>query len=64
MRLVLGDYQSSTSTIITCGRNKSGGTNTELVTLKGKRLAVMQEPSGDRINDGMLKEITGGDTLV
>ena len=65
MRLVLGDYQGvAPVTIITCGRNKSGGTNTELVTLKGKRLAVMQEPSkGDRINDGMLKEITGGDTI-
>tara|TARA_B100001059_G_scaffold156566_1_gene156092 strand:+ start:1014 stop:3806 length:2793 start_codon:yes stop_codon:yes gene_type:complete len=65
MRLVLGDYQGTAPvTIITCGRNKSGGTNTELVQLKGMRYAVMQEPSkGDRINDGMLKEITGGDII-
>ena len=64
MRLVL-DYQGTAPvTIITCGRNKSGGTNTELVQLKGMRYAVMQEPSkGDRINDGMLKEITGGDII-
>ena len=45
--------------------NKSGGTNTELVQLKGMRYAVMQEPSkGDRINEGIMKELTGGDKIT
>ena len=39
-------------------------TSSEVIALKGTRYAVMQEPSkGDRINEGIMKEITGGDPI-
>jgi len=49
---------------ITAKRNSIGSTSSEIVQLKGARYAVMQEPSkGDKINEGIMKEITGGDPL-
>jgi P4 family phage/plasmid primase-like protien len=61
----LGDYKGTVPlTLITQKRNNIGGTSSEVVELKGKRLAVMQEPSkGDTINEGIMKEITGGDPI-
>ena len=65
MALVLGDYKGTVPiTLITQKRSSIGGTSSEVVQLKGTRYAVMQEPSkGDRINEGIMKEITGGDKL-
>jgi P4 family phage/plasmid primase-like protien len=65
MSLVLGDYKHTVPiTLITQKRNSIGSTSSEVVQLKGIRYAVMQEPSkGDRINEGIMKEITGGDPL-
>ena len=41
-----------------------GGTSPELAALKALRYAVMQEPSkGDKLNEGILKELTGGDPI-
>lgn len=61
----LGDYKGTVPlTLITQKRNNIGSTSSEIVELKGKRLAVMQEPSkGDTINEGIMKEITGGDPI-
>ena len=51
-------------TLITQKRNSIGSTSSEIVQLMGTRYAVMQEPSkGDHINEGIMKEITGGDPI-
>ena len=65
MSKVLGEYKGTVPiTLITQKRNSIGGTSSEVVALKGTRYAVMQEPSkGDRINEGIMKEITGGDPI-
>lgn len=61
----LGDYKGTVPLpLITQKRTQIGSTSSEIVQLKGKRLAVMQEPSkGDTINEGIMKEITGGDPI-
>ena len=63
--ICIGDYKGTVPiTLITQKRQSIGGTSSEIVQLRGKRYAVMQEPSkGDVINEGILKEITGGDPL-
>jgi P4 family phage/plasmid primase-like protien len=60
-----GEYKGTIPiTLITEKRNKIGGTASEIAQLKGVRYAVMNEPSkGDRINEGPLKELTGGDPI-
>lgn len=65
MSLCLGEYKGTVPiTLITQKRNSIGGTSSEVAQLKGKRYAVMQEPSkGDVINEGIMKEITGGDPI-
>jgi P4 family phage/plasmid primase-like protien len=65
MSVGLGDYKATVPiTLITAKRNTIGSTSSEVVQLKGVRYAVMQEPSkGDRLNEGIMKEITGGDPL-
>tara|TARA_B100000900_G_scaffold335182_2_gene296645 strand:+ start:1580 stop:4432 length:2853 start_codon:yes stop_codon:yes gene_type:complete len=61
----LGDYkQTAPITMVTQKRNSVGATSSEIVQLQGVRYAVMQEPSkGDKINEGILKELTGGDPV-
>ena len=61
----LGSYKETVPiSIITQKRNSVGSTSSEIVLLKGARLAVMQESSkGERLNEGVMKEITGGDPL-
>ena len=65
MSKVLGDYKGTVPvTLITQKRQNIGGTSSEVIALKGTRYAVMQEPSkGDKINEGIMKELTGGDPL-
>lgn len=65
MSMVLGEYKATVPiTLVTQKRNTIGGTSSEVVQLKGIRYAVMQEPSkGDSLNEGIMKEITGGDPL-
>jgi phage/plasmid-associated DNA primase len=60
-----GKYKGTVPiTLITEKRNKIGGTASEIAQLVGVRYAVMNEPSkGDRINEGPLKELTGGDPV-
>lgn len=62
MEKVLGDYKGDVPlTLVTEKRGKVGGLAPEIVQLKGKRLAVMQEPSkGDKINEGIMKQLTSG----
>lgn len=60
-----GDYCGSFNvSMLTQKRGLAGGTNAELVKAKGKRFMVLQEPSeNERINVGLMKELTGGDTV-
>ena len=65
MSKCMGEYQGTVPiTLITQKRNTIGSTSSEVVQLMGTRYAVMQEPSkGDTINEGIMKEITGGDPI-
>lgn len=65
MTMVLGEYKGTVPiSLITQKRNKIGGTSSEVYNLKSVRYAVMQEPSkGDQINEGVMKELTGGDPI-
>ena len=62
MSKVLGEYKGDVPlTLVTDKRGKVGGLAPEIVQLKGKRYAVMQEPSkGDIINEGIMKQLTSG----
>ena len=62
---ILGDYKGTVPiTLITQKRNSIGSTSSEVAQLNAIRYAVMQEPSkGDKINEGIMKEITGGDPI-
>tara|TARA_B100001758_G_scaffold205320_1_gene185553 strand:+ start:8911 stop:11679 length:2769 start_codon:yes stop_codon:yes gene_type:complete len=66
MYKILGDYTGSVPiTLITQKRGLIGGTSSEVVNLRGCRYAVMQESSkGDQINEGIMKELTGGDKIT
>jgi P4 family phage/plasmid primase-like protien len=62
MEKVLGDYKGDVPlSLVTDKRGKIGGLAPEIVQLKGKRYAVMQEPQkGDVINEGVMKQLTSG----
>jgi P4 family phage/plasmid primase-like protien len=65
MAKVLGEYKGTVPfALLTQKRSSIGSTSSEIVQLMGVRYAVMQEPSkGDKINEGIMKEITGGDPI-
>lgn len=65
MTHTLGQYKGTVPiTLVTEKRNGIGGTSSEVIALKGVRYAVMQEPSkGAVINEGVMKELTGGDPI-
>ena len=62
---ILGEYKATVPvSIITQKRVGVGASSSEIAQLMGMRYAVMQEPSkGDKINEGVMKELTGGDEL-
>ena len=65
MSMVLGEYKAVVPiSLITSKRVSIGGTSSEIAQLVGIRYAVMQEPSkGMRLEEGPMKEITGGDPI-
>jgi P4 family phage/plasmid primase-like protien len=65
MSETLGDYKGTVPiSLVTDKRNSIGGTSSEVMQLKGVRYAVMQEPSkGVKLNEGIMKELTGGDPI-
>jgi P4 family phage/plasmid primase-like protien len=65
MKMTLGNYKGIVPiTLVTKDRNAIGGTSSEIMQLKGVRYAVMQEPSkGVKLNEGIMKELTGGDPI-
>ena len=66
MSQCLGDYKGTVPiNLVTDKRSSIGGTTSEIIQLKGVRYAVMQEPSKDAvINEGIMKELTGGDPVM
>jgi P4 family phage/plasmid primase-like protien len=62
---ILGDYKATVPvSLITKQRTIIGGASPEVAGLVGVRLAVMQESSvSDQINEGPMKELTGGDMI-
>ena len=65
MGVTLGEYKGTVPiTLVTEKRGLIGGTSDEVLKLKGRRYAVMQEPSkGVKLNEGIMKELTGGDPI-
>lgn len=65
MALTFGEYAGTVPvTLVTDKRGSVGGTQSEVMQLKGVRYAVMQEPSKDaKINEGMMKQLTGDSQL-
>ena len=65
MGMVLGEYKGTVPiSLVTQKRSNIGGTSSEVHNLIGTRYAVMQEPSkNDSINEGIVKELTGGDPI-
>ncbi len=65
MTKILGEYKGTLPiTAVTQKRNGIGSVSPEIAQLVGVRYAVMQEPSkGDKINEGIMKELTGGDPV-
>ena len=63
--LAMGDYKGTVPiSLVTQKRLGLGETSSEVAQLKGIRFAVMNEPSkGDKINEGIMKELTGGDPI-
>jgi len=63
--MALGDYKATVPiTLVTSKRGCIGGASPEIAQLKGIRYACMQEPSENMtINEGVMKELTGGDPL-
>ena len=66
MSLCMGDYKAQVPiTLVTAKRNSIGSSSSEVAQLHGVRYAVMQEPNkNERINEGIMKEITGGDPIT
>jgi P4 family phage/plasmid primase-like protien len=66
MTEILGEYKGDVPlSLVTAERTKIGGVSPEIVDLKGKRYAVMQEPKkGDKMNEGIMKQLTGKDPIT
>jgi putative DNA primase/helicase len=66
LRAVLGDYAQSTPfETFLARRGESGGASNDLAALKGSRLVTATEgEEGRRLNEAMVKQVTGGDTLT
>lgn len=62
----LGDYKGTAPlTMITGNRTREGQATPEIVSLRGKRLAVLQEAKKNTVlNEGTFKEYTGCDSIT
>ena len=66
MEEILGDYKGTAPlTMITGSRTREGQATPEIVSLKGKRYAVLQEAKKNTVlNEGTFKEYTGCDSIT
>jgi P4 family phage/plasmid primase-like protien len=62
----LGDYTTSIDvSLLTNKRASSGNASPDVIRLRGKRLFTIQEPEhDDKLRTGILKQYTGGDTII
>jgi len=65
MEKMLGEYASVVNlALVTDKRPGIGGTSSEIVGLKGIRYGLLMEPTkGMTMNEGQMKQITGGDRI-
>lgn len=62
---ILGDYRMNIQPQSLMVKNASGGANSDIARLKGARLVTTTEPDdGMRFDEGLVKQITGGDTIT
>jgi len=61
-----GDYCCKLPVALLTGKRAAAGSaNSEVARTKGKRFACLQEPSeNERLNIGLMKEMTGGDKII
>lgn len=66
VKLTMGDFGEKVEvTLLTRKRNNANEANTEKVKLMNKRFAFLSEPEdGEKINIGLLKELTGSEEIV
>ena len=66
MKATFGDFGEKVEvTLLTRKRNNANETNCEKIKLKNKRFAFLSEPEdGEKINIGLLKELTGSEEIV
>tara|TARA_B100001175_G_scaffold228146_2_gene194806 strand:- start:10909 stop:13818 length:2910 start_codon:yes stop_codon:yes gene_type:complete len=66
MIMILGDYKGSVPLqYITQKRPTAGAASPDIAALKGVRYAVIQEPEkAAPLNEGIMKELTGGDEIT
>jgi len=62
----LGEYTTSVDvSLLTNKRASSGNASPDVIRLRGKRLLTFQEPEhDDKLRTGILKQYTGGDTII
>jgi P4 family phage/plasmid primase-like protien len=66
MKLAMGDFGEKVEvTLLTRKRNNANEANSEKIKLMHKRFAFLSEPEdGEKINIGLLKELTGSEEIV
>lgn len=62
---IMGDYATNIQPETIMVQNRQSGANSDIARLKGARFVTTVEPNqGARINEGLLKQLTGGDTVT
>ncbi|NBI05784.1 phage/plasmid primase, P4 family [Senegalia massiliensis] len=62
---IMGDYATNIQPETIMVKNQQGTANSDIARLKGSRFVTTVEPNeGARINEGLLKQLTGGDTVT
>jgi P4 family phage/plasmid primase-like protien len=66
MKLAMGEFGEKVEvTLLTRKRNNANEANSEKIKLMNKRFAFLSEPEdGEKINIGLLKELTGSEEIV
>lgn len=62
---IMGDYATNIQPETIMVRGQQGGANSDVARLQGSRFVTTVEPNqGARINEGLLKQLTGGDMVT